>query len=153
MLICTVLQGVFVGATAQPAQFLGSSVHAFDATADVARGRIYLSQTRVDQIQVCDLETLAPVGEIDLGIFLPTRGIALSGDGDELYVTVTDHKLRVVDLDTGTVESIFLQGLTDPASLVSIEDHSVVELTGDRVVVAASGRNPFFGLYPGFATS
>ena len=61
--------------------------------------RLYVGNSRGDDISVVDLASLKVVGDIKLGDRI--HGVALQRDGKRLFVTVeSDRTLRIVDTAT-----------------------------------------------------
>jgi len=87
--------------------------------ADKQAGKLYIAQTRSQQVAVFDIAA----GKVTKAYSLPDRpsGLALSADRSRLYVTcaLTKGRVRVVNLRTGRVSCTLLTGHTPMAPVLS----------------------------------
>src|ERR1700751_5760017 len=86
---------------------LGSVLPWAAAVAAAQTERLYVGNSRGDDISIVDLTSFKVVGNIKLGERI--HGVAVQPDGKRLFVTVeTDHTLRIIDTATqqtiGTVK-------------------------------------------------
>jgi YVTN family beta-propeller protein len=87
---------------------LVSGVAAWGADKPAAQNlRLYVGNSRGDDISIVDLDSLKVIGNIKLGDRI--HGVAVQPDGKRLFVTVeSDHTLRIIDTTTrqtvGTVK-------------------------------------------------
>jgi len=87
-------------------------------------GKLFIADTYNNKIKVCDPSTLAvktfagdgkPGSEDDSPRFYQPGGLSVAGDS--LYVADTNnHKIRVIDINSGAVRTLEIAGLNAPRS-------------------------------------
>lgn len=95
--------------------------------------RLYVGNSRGDDVSVVDLTSLKVTGDIKLGERV--HGVAVQPDGKRLFATVeSDNTLRIVDLKTGGMETIKVSGRPNQVAVTPDGKHVVVPIRdGDRV--------------------
>jgi len=98
--------------------------------------RLYVDNSEGDDVSVIDLNTLNPVGDIQLGQNI--HGLAIQADGRRLFATVeSDNSLRVVDTATNkAIATIKLTGRPNQCAVtpdgryvaVPIRDENAVDI-------------------------
>src|SRR5689334_929206 len=67
--------------------------------------RLYVGNSRGDDVSVVDLSSLKVVGDIKAGERI--HGVCVQADGRRLFVTVeSDHTLRIIDTSTQTTTGV-----------------------------------------------
>ncbi len=96
--------------------------------------RLYVGNSRGDDISVVDLASLKVVGDIKLGDRI--HGVAVQSDGKRLFVTVeSDRTLRIVDTATQReVGSVKVSGRPNQVAVTPDGKYAVVPIRdGDKV--------------------
>src|SRR5260370_14619162 len=96
--------------------------------------RLYVGNSRGDDISVVDLASLKVVGDIKLGDRI--HGVAVQPDGKRLFVTVeSDRTLRIVDTATQQeVGSVKVSGRPNQVAVTPDGKYAVVPIRdGDKV--------------------
>ena len=104
------------------------------ATAGAQDLRLYVGNSRGDDISVVDLASLKVVGDIKLGDRI--HGVAVQSDGKRLFVTVeSDRTLRIVDTATQReVGSVKVSGRPNQVAVTPDGKYAVVPIRdGDKV--------------------
>lgn len=95
--------------------------------------RLYVGNSRGDDVSVVDLSSLKVVGDIKLGDRV--HGVAVQPDGERLFATVeSDHTLRIVDTKTGQMNSVKVSGRPNQIAVTPDGKYVVVPIRdGDKV--------------------
>lgn len=96
--------------------------------------RLYVGNSRGDDISIVDLATFKVVGDVKLGERI--HGVAVQPDGKRLFATVeSDHTLRIVDTATGhTVGTVKLSGRPNQVAVTPDGKYVAVPIRdGDKV--------------------
>ena len=95
--------------------------------------RLYVGNSRGDDISVIDLSSLKVVGDIKLGDRI--HGVAVQPDGKRLFATVeSDHTLRIVDTATKEMASVKVSGRPNQIAVTPDGKFVVVPIRdGDKV--------------------
>jgi YVTN family beta-propeller protein len=95
--------------------------------------RLYVGNSRGDDVSIVDLASLKVVGDIKLGERV--HGVAVQPDGQRLFVTVeSDHTLRIVSLKTGEMETVKVSGRPNQVAVTPDGKYAVVPIRdGDKV--------------------
>jgi YVTN family beta-propeller protein len=104
------------------------------ATAAAQNLRLYVGNSRGDDISVVDLSSLKVVGDIKLGDRI--HGVAVQPDGKRLFVTVeSDHTLRIIDTATQqVVGTVKVSGRPNQPAVTPDGKYVVVPIRdGDKV--------------------
>lgn len=104
--------------------------------------RLYVGNSRGDDVSVVDLTSLKVIGDVKLGDRV--HGVAVQPDGKRLFVTVeSDHTLRIVDTKTGQMQAIRVGGRPNQVAVTPDGKYAVVPIRdGDKVdiVDVANGK-------------
>ena len=102
--------------------------------------RLYVGNSRGDDVTVVDLSSMKVVGDIKLGERV--HGVAVQPDGKRLFVTVeSDHTLRIVDTTTQEAATVKVSGLPNQVAVTPDGKYVVVPIRdGDKVVTFSSVR-------------
>jgi YVTN family beta-propeller protein len=96
--------------------------------------RLYVGNSRGDDVSIVDLNSLKVIGDIKLGERI--HGVAVQPDGKRLFVTVeSDHTLRIIDTATQqTVGSVKLSGRPNQVAVTPDGKYVAVPIRdGDKV--------------------
>ena len=102
----------------------------------ISRGqdlRLYVGNSRGDDVSVIDLHSLRVIGDIKLGERI--HGVAVEPDGKRLFVTVeSDHTLRIVDTKTGKEKTVKVSGRPNQVAVTADGKYVAVPIRdGDKV--------------------
>jgi YVTN family beta-propeller protein len=103
--------------------------------------RLYVGNSRGDDISIVDLASFKVVGDIKLGDRI--HGVAIQPDGKRLFVTVeSDHTLRIVDTATQeTVGTVKVSGRPNQIAVTPDGKYVAVPIRdGDRVEIVDVGK-------------
>ena len=102
--------------------------------------RLYVGNSRGDDVSVVDLNTRKVIEDIKLGNRI--HGVAVEPDGKRLFVTVeSDHTLRIVDTATQGVDAVKLSGRPNQVAVTPDGKYAVVPIRdGDKVDIVAVAR-------------
>ena len=102
-------------------------------TASTPSLRLYVGNSRGADVTILDIGTLKVVGDIKLGERV--HGVAVQPDGKRLFATVeSDNTLRIVDTQTGNMETVKLSGRPNQVAVTSDGKYVVVPIRdGDKV--------------------
>jgi YVTN family beta-propeller protein len=97
--------------------------------------RLYVGNSRGDDVSIVDLTTLKVIGDIKLGERV--HGVTVTPDGKRLFATVeSDHTLRIVDTATQAMETVKLSGRPNQAAVTPDGKYAVVPIRdGDKVEI------------------
>ena len=118
-LIVTILPGLLM---------LGSAIAAAQSL------RLYVGNSRGDDVSIVDLSTFKVVGDVKLGDRI--HGVAVQPDGKRLFATVeSDHTLRIIDTATQqTVGTVKVSGRPNQVAVTPDGKYVVVPIRdGDKV--------------------
>lgn len=126
--------------------------------ADAATRRLFISDTNHNRVLVADLEgkvshvigsgaTGLKDGKFDAAEFHQPQGLAVSADGNTLYIADTEnHAIRAADLKDGTVKTIAGNGKqahtvpdNEPAAATSLSSPWDLARVGGRLYIAMAG--------------
>ena len=95
--------------------------------------RLYVGNSRGDDVSVVDLTSLKVIGDVKLGDKI--HGVAVQPDGRRLFVTVeSDHTLRIIDTTTGKIETVKVSGRPNQVAVTPDGRYVVVPIRdGDKV--------------------
>lgn len=95
--------------------------------------RLYVGNSRGDDISVVDLNSLKVVGDVKLGDRI--HGVAVQPDGKRLFATVeSDHTLRIVDVRTGETKTVRVSGRPNQVAVTPDGKYAAVPIRdGDKV--------------------
>jgi len=95
--------------------------------------RLYVGNSRGNDVSVIDLTAMKVVGDIKLGERV--HGIAVQPNGKRLFATVeSDHTLRIVDIKSGETETIKVSGRPNQVAVTPDGKYVVVPIRdGDKV--------------------
>jgi YVTN family beta-propeller protein len=113
---------------------LGSLLLWAAAVAAAQSERLYVGNSRGDDISVVDLTSFKVVGDIKLGERI--HGVAVQPDGKRLFVTVeSDHTLRIIDTATQqSVGTVKVSGRPNQVAVTPDGKYVVVPIRdGDKV--------------------
>ena len=102
--------------------------------------RLYVGNSRGDDVSVVDLTSMKVIGDIKLGERI--HGVAVQPDGKRLFVTVeSDHTLRIVDTKTGDSEPVKVSGRPNQVAVTPDGKYVVVPIRdGDKVDIVDVGK-------------
>src|SRR5215469_2837716 len=105
----------------------------YSGASDAQNLRLYVGNSRGDDISVVDLSSLKVVGDIKLGERV--HGVAVQPDGKLMFATVeSDHTLRIVDTKTGQMNSVKVSGRPNQVAVTPDGKYVVVPIRdGDKV--------------------
>jgi YVTN family beta-propeller protein len=104
------------------------------ATSTAQSMRLYVGNSRGDDISIVDMASLKVVGDVKLGERI--HGVAVQPDGKRLFATVeSDHTLRIIDTATQrTVGSVKVSGRPNQVAVTPDGKYVVVPIRdGDKV--------------------
>ena len=103
------------------------------ATSSAQNLRLYVGNSRGDDVSVVDLNSLKVVADFKLGDRI--HGVAVQPDGKRLFATVeSDHTLRIVDTKTGQMDTVKVSGRPNQAAVTPDGKYAVVPIRdGDKV--------------------
>src|SRR5215469_10182666 len=95
--------------------------------------RLYVGNSRGDDVSIIDLASLKVVGDIKLGERI--HGVTVQPDGKLMFATVeSDHTLRIVDTKTGQMNSVKVSGRPNQVAVTPDGRYVVVPIRdGDKV--------------------
>jgi len=95
--------------------------------------RLYVGNSRGDDVSVVDLNSLKVVGDVKLGERV--HGVAVQPDGKRLFATVeSDHTLRIVDTKTGETKTVKVTGRPNQVAVTPDGKYAAVPIRdGDKV--------------------
>jgi YVTN family beta-propeller protein len=95
--------------------------------------RLYVGNSRGDDVSVLDLDSFKVVGDFKLGERV--HGVAVQPDGKRLFATVeSDHTLRIVDTATGQIQTVKVSGRPNQCAVTPDGKYVVVPVRdGDQV--------------------
>jgi YVTN family beta-propeller protein len=96
--------------------------------------RLYVGNSRGDDVSIVDLNSLKLIGDIKLGERI--HGVTVQPDGKRLFVTVeSDHTLRIIDTTTQhTIASVKLSGRPNQVAVTPDGRYVAVPIRdGDKV--------------------
>jgi YVTN family beta-propeller protein len=95
--------------------------------------RLYVGNSRGDDVSVVDLNSLKVVADYKLGERI--HGVTVQPDGKRLFVTVeSDHTLRIVDTKTGRMDTVKVSGRPNQVAVTPDGKYAVVPIRdGDKV--------------------
>jgi YVTN family beta-propeller protein len=112
----------------------------YSGTSDAQNLRLYVGNSRGDDICVVDLASLKVVGDIKLGERV--HGVAVQPDGKVMFATVeSDHTLRIVDTKTRQMNSVKLSGRPNQIAVTPDGKYVVVPIRdGDTVDIVDAAK-------------
>src|SRR4029077_4138475 len=106
--------------------------------------KLYVGNSRGDDISVIDMASLKVTGDIKAGERV--HGVCVQADGQRLFVTVeTDHTLRIIDTATKqTIGTVKVSGLPNQCAVTPDGKYAAVPIRdGNRVDVVDVTQQKF----------
>lgn len=103
------------------------------ATSSAQNFRLYVGNSRGNDVSVVDLNSLKVVADFKLGERI--HGVTVQPDGKRLFATVeSDHTLRIVDTKTGRMDTVKVSGRPNQVAVTPDGKYAVVPIRdGDKV--------------------